>query len=297
MTAHPIRLKSGFTLLELLTVIAVIGILVGLLLSAVQNVRGAAARAACANNIRQIGIACQMYHDQNNTLPPAYTIMYTIGPNVVMNWPLLLLPFVEQDNLWNRSVSAHRTDYIDFHNPPHIGLSTVIKVYTCPMDGRLASPITDDKGLTAAYGSFVGVAGSDKANGAMRAQTGVRFAEITDGMSNTLLIGEKPPLGRYLDGNWYTITVPTIIKDFGANSGINYLQVTFPNGYGQCVGPIRFGPGRIENPCDNIHFWSLHSGGANFAFADGSVRFLAYTADPIMPALATRAGGEVVEVP
>ena len=64
-----------------------------------------------------------------------------------------------------------------------------------------------------------------------------------------------------------------------------------------CRGPIRYGPGRLTNRCDVLHFWSLHSGGANFVFCDGSVRFLPYSAEPIMVALATRAGGETVALP
>ena len=63
------------------------------------------------------------------------------------------------------------------------------------------------------------------------------------------------------------------------------------------VGPYEFGPGHINNMCDTFHFWSLHSGGANFAFADGSVQFLSYEAKSVLPALSTRAGGEVVEIP
>jgi prepilin-type processing-associated H-X9-DG protein len=66
---------------------------------------------------------------------------------------------------------------------------------------------------------------------------------------------------------------------------------------GPCRGPFVFGPGRFDNPCDSYHFWSLHLGGANFAFCDGSVRFLSYAAAPLLPALATRAGGESVEIP
>jgi prepilin-type N-terminal cleavage/methylation domain-containing protein/prepilin-type processing-associated H-X9-DG protein len=286
--------KAGFTLIELLTVAAVIGILLGLLLSAVQSVRGSAAKIACANNIRQIGHASHLYHDQYGQLPPAYASARELGKNNDLTWPVRLLPFLEQDNLYNISLAAHRIDAIDFHNPPHIGLATVVKVYTCPADGRLVAPITDDKGYTAAYGSFVGIAGSDRANGAMRAESGVRFSEILDGTSNTLLFGEKQPWGRYLDGNWYTITVP---RDAVVGPGISYLTIFSPTGTPGCDGTIRFGPGLLDNPCDVFHFWSLHSGGANFAFADGSVRFLRYSAADILPALATRAGGEVVTLP
>jgi prepilin-type processing-associated H-X9-DG protein len=65
-------------------------------------------------------------------------------------------------------------------------------------------------------------------------------------------------------------------------------------GFGCLPGPYHFTPGRLDNQCDAFHFWSLHSGGANFLFADGSVRFPPYSADAVLPALATRAGGEVV---
>jgi prepilin-type processing-associated H-X9-DG protein len=64
-----------------------------------------------------------------------------------------------------------------------------------------------------------------------------------------------------------------------------------------CQGPFRYGPGRLENPCDSYHFWSLHPAGANFLFADGSARYLSYAAEPIMVALATCRGGEVVSLP
>lgn len=295
MTRVAIHLRNGFSLIELLTVIAVLGVLIGLLLSAVQNVRGAAVRAACANNLRQLGHACHMYHDLHSQLPPSYGDAPELGPGRVLTWPVRILPFIEQDNLYNLSIAAHRAESIDFRNPPHVGLATVVKVYACPADGRLQTAITDANGYTAAYGSYVGVAGSDKANGAMRAQSGVRLSEVTDGTSSTLLIGEKPPLGRNLDGNWYTITVPS--SGPPAGSGISYLQVLFPTGVGGCAGPIGFGPGILTNPCDNHHFWSLHSGGANFLFVDGGVRFLRHSIRDVMPALATRAGGEIVDMP
>jgi prepilin-type processing-associated H-X9-DG protein len=63
-----------------------------------------------------------------------------------------------------------------------------------------------------------------------------------------------------------------------------------------CSGPFRYGPGSVDNPCDRYHFWSLHPGGANFLFADGSARFLPYSAAPIMVALATRSGQETIDL-
>ncbi|MBI3407848.1 MAG: DUF1559 domain-containing protein [Planctomycetes bacterium] len=78
--------------------------------------------------------------------------------------------------------------------------------------------------------------------------------------------------------------------------GMSELNVIPGNPYSCPPGPYSFSPGSLTEQCDMFHFWSLHSGGANFAFADGSVRFLSYSAAPIMPALATRAGGEVVNL-
>jgi prepilin-type N-terminal cleavage/methylation domain-containing protein/prepilin-type processing-associated H-X9-DG protein len=299
MKRLPFTRRPGFTLIELLTVIAVMGILISLLLSAVQGVRAAAARTVCANHLRQIGLACHMYHDQNDRLPAAYRTAREVSPNCHLTWPVDLLPFLEQGNLHAQTLASHRADYVGYNNPPHAGLTAVVKVYTCSADGRLQAPITDDKGFTAAYGSYVGVAGSyqkmieDRTReGAMRADTGVRFGEILDGTSGTLLIGEKPPWGKYLDGNWYTSWSPAI----GSESGITYMSMV-SNGRSGCKGPIEYGPGQLTNFCDTEHFWSLHPGGANFAFADGGVRFIRYSAKDVMPALATRAGGETAALP
>lgn len=126
----------------------------------------------------------------------------------------------------------------------------------------------------------------------------MRFTDITDGTSNTLLVGERPPSKDLWYGWWYA--------GFGAGGNgtadmVLGVRENIPPGDAfipDCGGlPARFAPGRIDNMCDAFHYWSLHSGGANFLFADGSVRFLAYSADAVLPALATRAGGEVVEVP
>lgn len=295
MPAKPTRV--GVTLIELLVVIGVLGILVGLLLPAVQNVRGAAARTVCRNNLKQLGLACHTYEAAFGTLPPAGRPVVS-KPRVDISWPVILLPYVEQDALYQQTLAAYRANFRGAVNPPHVGLITVIKTYVCPTDGRLAAPITDDKGFTAAYGSYEAVGGGTKPDGAMRDPRGVRLTEVTDGTSSTLLAGERPPRGKHLAGNWYTTVLPGGDYDVAyGGGGLWQLLAAQPYSAYTCTGPFRYGPGRVENPCDYFHFWSLHPGGANFAFCDGSVRFLPYSAEPIMVPLATRAGGEVVAAP
>jgi prepilin-type processing-associated H-X9-DG protein len=283
-----------------LVVIGVIGLMIGLLLPAVQSVRGAAARASCSNNLRQIGLAATAYHDSHGTLPQPFAITWRYPPSghyAMLSWTNMLLPYLEHEALWQTLREAYRTAP-GFKSPPHVGLVTVIKTYTCPADGRLSSPISDDLGYTAAYGSYLAVYDHPSRATAMDSTRGVRLTDVTDGTSQSLLIGERPPPGRALAGNWYTHDVPEPSLPY--TTGLEYgtaLPVRAATGIQPCVGPFHFGPGRIENPCDSHHYWSLHPGGANFLFVDGSVHFLRYSAEPILPALATRAGGESVTLP
>ena len=112
------------------------------------------------------------------------------------------------------------------------------------------------------------------------------------------MFGERPPSADLRFG-WHYASV----GQDGAGSLDSVIGVRDPNvasesEYRPCgIGPFSFNAGRADDSCSVFHYWSLHPGGANFAFADGSVRFLSYSADSILPALATRAGGEVVEVP
>jgi prepilin-type N-terminal cleavage/methylation domain-containing protein len=296
MSVQRRRPRGAFSLVELLVVIGVLGLLASLLVPAVQRVRAAAARVACANNLRQIGLACQHYVEVEGTLPAAYVNDRRTGRFALLNWPVLLLPYIEQEPLWRQTLEAYRADWYPYHNPPHVGLATVIRLYACPADGRLTAPITDDQGNTAAYGSYLGVAGGTRADGAMRRQRGVRLAEITDGTSQTLLVGERPPRGRLRLGSWYT-SVAAVDSSAVWREALPYMHVFEAGDIGSCLGPFQFGPGRLENQCDYYHFWSLHHGGANFLVADGSVHFLSYAAAPLMIPLATRAGGEAVTVP
>jgi prepilin-type processing-associated H-X9-DG protein len=121
----------------------------------------------------------------------------------------------------------------------------------------------------------------------------VRLTDILDGTSNTLAVEERPPSADHGWGWWYAGWVQAKIGSLDSITGISELNIT-SGAYPLC--PYEFGPGQIDQQCDVYHFWSLHSGGANFASADGSVHFFAYSAADILPALATRAVGETVNL-
>ncbi len=304
--------RKGFSLIELLTVIGVLSVLIGLTLSAVQSARDAAARAACQDRLRQIGIALHNYHSAHNKFPAnggyVPSSVRTSTPDIVLSWMATLLPEIGHGDLYTRAANACRIEPRAFMNPPHEGIAVPIVAYTCPTDGRLKQALVTPKGRTLAFSSYIGVAGSSlgsvmvqNPDGSMRAAPGVfdlersaSIAEVTDGTSNTLMVAERPPPASLQAGEWYQNG--WILEKFGGPSGSMYFGATRIVAQDPC-GTARYGPGKLDNPCDRYHFWSLHRGGANFALADGSVRFLTYSADSIMPALATRAGGEVVEVP
>jgi prepilin-type processing-associated H-X9-DG protein len=124
-----------------------------------------------------------------------------------------------------------------------------------------------------------------------------RLIDATDGTSNTLLLGERPPSTDFQFGWWYAG-----VGQRGSGSGDIILGVREANlqpvTTGSCPpGNYPFMSGNFNNQCDMFHFWSPHPGGANFAFGDGSVHFLSYSANDILPALASRAGGEPVAIP
>ena len=304
------RRRCGFTLIEMLTVISIIGVLVGLLLPAVQSVRGAAARASCQNSMKQIGLALHNYESAHGRLPPGPSAK--IGPENpewVLSWMALTLPYVEQNALWRQSAAACRETPVIRRNPPHVGYATPVKSFVCAADARLMEPGTPPSGRRKAFTSYLGLAGSfvgpaaivtdggrsiRAAPGVFGERPGNRIADITDGASQTVAAGERPPPATFEAGGWYGPAE----TGTGPDQDIRYGQPwMYGNGLGCQGGGSHFGPGRLDNPCDRNHLWSLHRGGGNFLFADGSVRFLSYSADSILPALATRAGGEVVEVP
>jgi prepilin-type processing-associated H-X9-DG protein len=216
-----------------------------------------------------------------------------------MTWLTRLLPYLEQEPLWQAAVAAYRVEPRPYVNPPHVGFALPVRVFSCPADGRTLSAQETHRGRRAALTSYVGVLGTDYSltDGVLFRDSRVRLADIRDGASNTLAAGERPPSADFWYGWWYTG-----FGQIGTGSADILLGVREKNRGGayvyQCApGPYHFQPGRLDEQCDLFHFWSLHSGGAHFLFADGSVRFLSYQGDSVLPALATRAGGETVAIP
>ena len=286
--------RAGFTLIELLVAIAVVAILFGLTLGAVQRVRAAAARAQCANQVRQLGLALHLYHDANLLLPPGVSNLEGKSPQQHMTWLTRLLPHVEQSELWRQSVSAFQAEKF-FENPPHLPiLGRKVGLFVCATDVVAQEPWAYPT-FSVAYTSYLGVSGLDlhSWDGVLHTDSAVALAGITDGTANTLMVGERAVNSHHNTGWWYAGWGQ--VKTGSSDSLLGVRERNETTDLSFCPrGSYHFRAGRADNRCDVLRFWSNHPGGANFGFADGSVRFLRYDADAILPALATRAGGESV---
>ena len=302
-----LRLRSAFTLIELLVVIAIIAILIGLLLPAVQKVREAAARAQCQNNMKQFGLALHNYAGSNNDKFPASRITVA-GDAKFRSWTPVALAYVEQDNvgrLWDNTIKWNTgTNGVTSKN--------TFKVFVCPsVPSRTQLPAPNDIG-PGDYGSINAIrrrfytangigagfplgptgAPGDEVEGVMKKVTDTPLLAVTDGLSNTILIGEDA--GR-----------PSLNQQ-GRNTGVNTAD-----GWGwadpDCgfsidgVVPGTFGAAWVTggtcfiNCTNDSEFYAFHSGGMNACMADGSVRFIRQTIGAAtLAAIVTARGGEVV---
>jgi len=266
--------RSGFTLIELIVVLAIIGILMALLFPAVQKARSAAARLQCQNNLRQIGLALHGYRDAYERLPPGHT--WAADSFTDLGWEPRILPYIEQNALWQETVQAFQQQPSPYVNPPHVGLDIVIALFGCPADGRV-SVAHDWQQYHAALSSYLGVEGTNYGtqDGVLFQDSAVRFMDVTDGTSSTLMVGERPPGFDFDFGWWYAGAGQGDTGSADETLGAREPCRIGPEYLGCASGPYHFVPDRVSNPCAAFHFWSLHDGGANSLFVDGSVHFLA----------------------
>jgi prepilin-type N-terminal cleavage/methylation domain-containing protein/prepilin-type processing-associated H-X9-DG protein len=290
---------DAFSLIELLVVIAILSVLIGLLLPAVQKVREAASNVRCRNNLRQVSLGLHGYHDTVSSFPAARKPRTSGDLSYRLSWITRILPYIEQEALDQIKQAELRISTSPV-SPRHTGLSHVLPVVQCPSDPN--SGTTHQYANAAyAYTNYLACVGTNSRtqDGTIYFNSATRLNHIIDGTSTTLVMGERPPSPEFRFGWWYTG-----IGQDGTGSLDNTIGVRAVNNsqsgaiYPQCPpGPYHFKKPDPLSYCSTFQYWSDHSGGANFAFADGSVRFLRYSANDILPALATRAGGETVAVP
>ena len=309
MSKHRVRTSRGaFTLIELLAVTAIIAILIGLLLPAVQKVREAANRMQCANNLKQVGLAFHNYHDANRRFPSGYLALgpysdpsgFPLPANTSpgWGWAALLLPFIEQDNLYRQ---IDLTQPIQNSPAPQV----ILKNYLCPSDLVPLQPftLTDTTGApagTVAPSSYAACVGNDSSeadaeigNGVFYRNSRTRFADLTDGTSSTLFVGDRA--WSQVNGTWAGAPPAAVTRSGSQNP--------WPNATATAAVLVQAHANwiNIRNDSDGglDDFSSNHPGGVNLLFGDGSVHFVHdITVDgsehKAYQALATRSGGEIV---
>ncbi len=335
-------LRRGFTLVELLVVIAIIGILVALLLPSIQAAREAARRMQCGNNLKQIGLGLQNYHDTHQSFPFAWMVDLSKGLGPGMNaqvWGVRILPFIEQQPLKDQFSDTYPA--VDqFAAVPQVQqnlqvIRTVLPTYLCPSaagdpNTRIynadlnpagfpltwrAAPsdycaTTGVRGVlaTIAYSGNAGdsrggalqYAGSKLSNPAQWDINSSKMADITDGTSNTFLVGERTGGNRIYAGmqRWNDPSEPTL----GGVNGGGWGDIL--NGEHWVTGslwdnPLMEGPYAINRTnMSGRGFHALHPGGCHFVLADGAVKFLSQdTAPYVVAGMITRAKGETFSVP
>ncbi|HLN26650.1 MAG TPA: DUF1559 domain-containing protein [Gemmataceae bacterium] len=316
--------RRGFTLIELLVVIAIIAILVGLLLPAVQKVREAANRISCKNNLKQIGLALHNYEGTFGSFPPAY--FSNLLPNTVPSqnangdctwneigpgwgWGSYLLADLEQGPLFQNI----RFD-LEIKDPANaVPRTTKLKIFICPSEinpdnftvvDANGNPVLDVNGqpVRVAHSSYVGMNGAPNGvtsdaydnNGAFIRNKSLKIRDITDGLSNTLFIGER--CTNMSNTTWVGAVQGAVVPDLRYSDLADQLA----NAEGDSALVLAHGSTTHlpNNPLvfDADATASYHIAGVNFLFGDGSIQSINNNIDPnTYQALCTRNGGEVID--
>jgi len=286
--------RRGFTLIELLVVIAIIALLIGLLLPAVQKVREAADRTRCINNLRQIGVALQSYHGDNNHFPP-----YRLTAPHIHGWAAFLLPYLEQGIL-----AAKYNWNADWYDPSNqLVIQTPLKVLQCPAavpPDRTRTAVTNGVTWTAAMSDYAGTHTVDQVvvtagwlspsfdrTGVLLKDDHRTITAISDGTSNTLAVVEQAGRPQVWEFNHTNGLQPFVNKGPWA-AELNSIGI---RGH---TNDCQLSPGPCAiNCCNQDGVYSFHPSGANAVFADGHVTSLRKDLDIwVLFALTTANGGE-----
>lgn len=291
--------RVAFTLVELLVVIAIIGVLMALLLPAVQAVREAARRIQCVNNLSQLALAVQQYESAHELLPPgvldAQGPIESVAQGQHVNWLAHLLPHLDQQNAYDR---------LDFAAGAYGAKNAPLRnwganVFLCPSDsGAAALAPLGVSNYAGCHHDLEAPIDADN-HGVLFLNSGVRYRDIADGSSQTILFGEK--LATKLDLGWLSGTRATL-----RNTGTAINASSSPGGLLALIGdaaeilPGYAAPAAAAIPAKPAlvvgGFESHHPSGAVFAFADGSVRFLSNsTSRPLLGQFGHRADGQLLD--
>jgi prepilin-type N-terminal cleavage/methylation domain-containing protein len=361
-------MRKAFSLIELLVVISIISILIGLLLSAIQKVRESSYRAKCQNNLKQLSLGLTLFESENGAYPPGlgawsdhrfqvpgtprearmpFPAGHTPGKLRFASWCVWILPYLEQNAMFETMPQTNYTNgtipgvtadayFVENSNPIF---------FACPSDTRArhiysGGPSGFNSFIGRPNGWYAGVAGTSipwwldwtsphRGDGILYWRSRTTIAQISDGLSNTALIGEHPPdpsmwwgwwtsyywsnegdSGLYSEA-WEGDTNMGVAQevghgytkfdgygngmpcDFVPASGVDAYQAIY-----RAAGPTSYynNLGTPSNYCDHNRFWSHHIGGASWAFADGSVRFIPYNINGyVISSIGTKAGGQLFQ--
>lgn len=306
--------KPAFTLVELLVVIAIIGLLIALLLPAIQSAREAGRRMECLNNLKQFGIALHAYHNDFETFPvgnvePPNSFEDIDDTGGWWGFQARLLPYFDGGKsiyqLCNFSYSppGNLGCFTWMYNqPPAQNPAVMILGYDkCPDDTLLGQLWTQAGQANYLCGSYFGVMGtSPTANDGIllhgKYNSVISLKQVTDGTAHTIIMGERGVsvtlYGWPYCGYGLAVSIPDYPYTLGTGDGDNLLATTDPTTMNQGLTP------GLPDGTHDFHFWSYHPQMAQFLWADGSAQPLDYGIDPtIFQALATRAGNEIVPDP